>query len=284
MNATMVASEARSLPPPWLPVTARPSPAAVQVRPAERAGAGASAPPWRETLSLLEQHLPIKRRLVHSGDPVHRVGEPCVALHVVNAGMVRVVKSSPDGRAQAVGLLFKGDWLGFDGIASGRFGCDAIALDVGEIWTFRYDLLLLKCTTVPALMALMHAAMSRQIGRDSDLLLAMGTLPADARVADFLKFWAERLGELDLRSDRILLHMTRAEIGNKLGMSLETVSRALNRMARVGVVYFNGIGRREIGIPSLAALGEFFDREAASGACAVSRARAAAVQLGATAA
>jgi len=82
-------------------------------------------------------------------------------------------------------------------------------------------------------------------------------LPADARVADFLKFWAESLRERELRTDQITLRMTRAEIGNTLGMTLETVSRALCRMARSGVIRFNEKGRRDISIPSVEALGEF---------------------------
>jgi CRP/FNR family transcriptional regulator, anaerobic regulatory protein len=76
-------------------------------------------------------------------------------------------------------------------------------------------------------------------------------------VADFLKNWAERLSERDLRTDQITLRMTRAEIGNTLGMTLETVSRALCRMARAGVISFQEKGRRDISIPSIDALGDF---------------------------
>ena len=215
------------------------------------------AQPWREALALLEKHVPFTRRMVHAGDLVHAGGEVFQALHIINSGMVRSVNFSADGREQVVGLHFKGDWLGFDGIASGRYGCDAIAMDTGEIWTFRYDALLRACAGVPELMAVVHAAMSGQIMRDRDSLLSLGTLPADARVADFLKQWAERLRERDLRTDQITLRMTRAEIGNTLGMTLETVSRALCRMARSGVIRFNEKGRRDISIPSIDGLGDF---------------------------
>ena len=213
--------------------------------------------PWREALALLEKHVPFTRRMVHTGDLVHAGGEAFNALHIINSGMVRSVNSSADGREQVVGLHFKGDWLGFDGIASGRYRCDAIAMDTGEIWTFRYDALLRACATSPELMAVMHSAMSGQIMRDRDSLLSLGTLPADARVADFLKYWAESLSDRGLRTDQITLRMTRAEIGNTLGMTLETVSRALCRMARNGVIRFNEKGRRDISIPSVEALGEF---------------------------
>jgi CRP/FNR family transcriptional regulator, anaerobic regulatory protein len=76
-------------------------------------------------------------------------------------------------------------------------------------------------------------------------------------VADFVKTWAESLGERGLRTDQITLRMTRAEIGNALGMTLETVSRALCRMARTGVIRFDEKGRREITIPDIDALAGF---------------------------
>ena len=65
--------------------------------------------------------------------------------------MVKVVNLSPDGREQVVGLHFRGDWLGFDGIATGHYGCDVIAMDTGEVWSFRYDALLEACAAKPAL-------------------------------------------------------------------------------------------------------------------------------------
>ncbi|MCM5681962.1 hypothetical protein M8A51_20740 [Schlegelella sp. S2-27] len=76
-------------------------------------------------------------------------------------------------------MNFKGDRLGFDGIATGRCGCDAVAMDTGEDWSFRRETLLQACTE-PALMALVRAAMSREIARDRDSLLSLCTLPADA--------------------------------------------------------------------------------------------------------
>ena len=88
----------------------------------------------------------------------------------------------------------------------------------------------------------------------------MGTLPADARVADFLLQWAYSLAERGLRTDQINVHMTRADIGNYLGLTLESVSRALSRLARNGVIEFNEKGRRDISIPNLTALSDFIQK------------------------
>jgi CRP/FNR family transcriptional regulator, anaerobic regulatory protein len=215
-----------------------------------------SAQAWRDDLALLESNVPFTRRLLRAGEAVYLGGDGFTSLHVINAGQFKTVNYTADGRGQVVGLHFKGAWLGFDGIATGRHACDAVALDTGEVWTVRYDALLQACARQPELMRVLHAAMSMQIARECDSLLSLGTLPADARVANFINDWAESLAARDLRTDHIRLHMSRAEIGNYLGMTLETVSRALRRLADAGVIRFDEKGRRDISIPSLQALRE----------------------------
>jgi CRP/FNR family transcriptional regulator len=209
---------------------------------------------WRESLALVERSTPFTRRIVHAGDAVYAGGQGFTHLHLINAGVFKTVNNAADGRGQVVGLHFRGDWLGFDGIAHACHGCDAVAIDTGEVWSVRYADLLQACTRTPELMQAVHAAMSGQITRECETLLSMGTLPADARVANFLKNWAESLAARGQRTDQIMLHLTRAEIGNHLGMTLETVSRVLARLARRGVIGFDERDRRAIAIPSLDAL------------------------------
>jgi CRP/FNR family transcriptional regulator len=76
-------------------------------------------------------------------------------------------------------------------------------------------------------------------------------------VAGFLRYWTEALAQRGLRTDQITLHMTRAEIGNYLGMTLESVSRGLSRLARCDVIHFIEKGRRDIRIPKVEALTSF---------------------------
>ena len=215
---------------------------------------------WREALALIEQSVTFTRRIVHAGDAVQVGGQQFTHLHLINAGVFKTVNNAADGRGQVVGLHFRGDWLGFDGIADGRYACDAIAVDTGEVWAIRYDELLAACMRQPQLLAVLHGEMSREITRDRDSLLSLCTLSADARVADFLRYWAESLARRGLRNDQITLRMTRAEIGNYLGMTLESVSRALSKLARDKVIGFVEKGRREVSIPDVAALGAFVQR------------------------
>ena len=213
-----------------------------------------------ETLMLLSDELAPQRRLVHAGEILYQAGERFENLYVMNSGFFKIVTLSPDGREQVVGLKFRGDWLGFDGIADRSYSCDAVAMDTGEVWVIRYEALLATCAGNRELLTVLHEAMSREIARDRDSLMSVCTLPADARVAEFLRHWAESLAKRGLRTDQIALRMTRAEIGNYLGMTLETVSRALSRLARDQVIGFASKGRRDIHIPNVAALSAFVQR------------------------
>lgn len=210
-----------------------------------------------DTLQLVQKTLPVQRRVVHAGDTIYQVGQEFGSLYVVNSGLVKMVNLSSEGREQVVAVHFRGDWLGLDGIAGGRYGCDAVAMDTGEVWSFRYDDLLRTALRTPALLTALHEAMSRQLARDHESLQSLCALPADARVAAFLQYWAEAMARRGLRTDQISLRMTRAEIGNYLGMTLETVSRALSRLARSDVIRFIEKGRREIQIPRVEALTSF---------------------------
>jgi len=246
-------------PNPILPL--RPLPAAVHKEDAGRRTA--------ERLRLLAEQLQPQRRMVHTGDVIYQAGERFGNLYILNSGFFKIVNLSADGREQVVGLKFRGDWLGFDGIAGGRYSCDAVAMDTGEIWVVSYEALLAACASHPILLQVLHAAMSREIAHDRDSLMSVCTLPADARVADFLRYWAETLAERGMRTDEITLRMTRAEIGNYLGMTLETVSRALSKLARDNVIAFAGKGRRDVHIADAATLSAFVQRCLAPGPATV---------------
>ncbi len=213
-----------------------------------------------EALSLIEQTLAPRRQLVREGDVICEVGERFDCLYVLNSGCCKVVTLVGDGREQMVGLKFRGDWLGFDGIAAGYYTCGTVAIDTGEVWVVRYQALMKACASQPALMEAMHSAMSREISQERDSLMSVCTLPADARVAEFLRSWADSLRQRGLRTDQITLPLSRAEIGNYLGLTLETVSRSLSKLARHNLIGFPERRRRDLQIPDVAALGAYVQR------------------------
>jgi CRP/FNR family transcriptional regulator len=215
------------------------------------------------TLELLARRLHCTRRVLHAGDVLYHAGKPFGHLHVVTAGMFKLVQLAADGREQLVGVKFRGDWLGLDGMADGRKSCDAVAMDTSEVWTLGYGALLEAAIAEPALLGLLHAAMGREISGEREWLMSVCSLPTEARVADFLLWWAQTQAARGLRGDQICLRLSRAEIGNYLGMTIESVSRGLSRLRRDKLIAFIGRGRHDLHIPDVAALAAFVQRRLA---------------------
>lgn len=220
------------------------------------------SPCWRESLNLMQQHMVFGTRKVKAEEELYRCGEKFEKLYLISTGMFKVMNLTSDGREQLAGIYFRGDWLGFDGIPNAQHGCTAISLDVGEVWSVQYEKLLEVSAKEPELMRIVLAAMSEQLAHNRDVMLSMGTLAADQRVCDFLLQWANALAERGLRTDQFNVYLSRADIGNYLGLRIESVSRSLTRLARYGLIEFNEKGRRAISIPDLGALSEFIQKSA----------------------
>lgn len=221
-------------------------------------------PHWRASLDMIERHVPVIKHRVRANDELYICGQPFESLHLINSGIFKIVTLAPDGRERSADFSFDGDWLGFDGIPTGQHSCTAVALDIGEVWTVCYSTLMQAAAKAPSLLHHVLSAISAQLARNRDIALSIGTLSADARVADFLLMWAKSLAERGRRTDEINVHMSRADIGAFLGIRLESVSRSLTKLAQAGVIEFNERGRRDISIPDLAALSHFVQNDAES--------------------
>jgi CRP-like cAMP-binding protein len=192
----------------------------------ERAQARQEAQRISDMLSQVAEKVALQRRVVHAGDVVVRCGDAFAHLYLLNTGCCKIVNSAADGRAQVVGLQFRGDWLGFDGIAGGHYRCDAVALDTGEVWALRYDQLMAACAAHPPLMAMLHAEMSRVISRERDSLLADRTRITAERAA----LEAER-DEIDRRADS--LQRERDAISSDLAARKSELSLAKSEVQRI---------------------------------------------------
>ena len=210
-----------------------------------------------EVMRTIRDILQPAAKVVRAGDMIFRASQPFNTVYLINAGAFKLVSRSLDGREQIVSLKFRGDWLGFSGIAHGRHPCDAVAMDTGNISIIPYDTLLQACARHPEMMAVVHEGMSAEITHERQSLMSVCTLASLARVAEFLCAWARSMHQRGLRADELTLRMTRADLGNFLGMTLETVSRCLSKLNREGLILFGERGRRQISIPNRERLEQF---------------------------
>jgi CRP/FNR family transcriptional regulator len=199
-------------------------------------------------LAALVQELPLQRRRLRARQYVFRAGQPRHALYLIHAGFFKTCLLSEDGREKITGFRLRGDLLGMDALDLPTYACDAISLDVGEVWE-------LPCAQLrerlPDFQERLTAALASDIRRDWGWMLAVGTLSAEQRVITFLLDFAARLQALGFSARHMMLRMTRADVGNFLGLQMETVVRALSRLQLLGLI---GIERREIRINDPAGL------------------------------
>ena len=176
------------------------------------------------------------RRKVLRGAPLYQIGETFRNLYAIRTGFFKTVVSVEDGRDQVTGFQMAGEILGLDGIVNDTHACDAIALEDAEVCVIPFDHLEQLSTNVSSLQRHMHKMMSREIVRDQGVMMLLGSMRADERVAAFLLNLAQRLQARGFSPQEMILRMTREEIGSYLGLKLETVSRSFSKFVAEGVV------------------------------------------------
>jgi len=180
------------------------------------------------------------RTRLKKGDTLYRTGEAFRALYAIRVGSLKTAVLAEDGREQVAGYHMHGDLVGLDGIGAGRHECDAVAIEDAEVCVLPFDRIEELAREVPALQHNLLQFLSKEISRDHSLMLALGSMHAEERLALFLLNLAERYHRRGYSSTEFVLRMTRKEIGAYLGLKLETVSRLFSRFQEEGLLRVEG--------------------------------------------
>lgn len=176
------------------------------------------------------------RRTVRRGESLFHAGEAFAALYAVRTGFFKTVVSAADGREQVTGFQMAGELIGLDGISTDRHSCDAIALEDSQVCMIPYGQLETLSREFTLLQHQFHKIMSREIVRDHGVMMLLGSMRAEERLAAFLLNLSQRFTARGFSPSEFHLRMTRDEIGSYLGLKLETVSRAFSRFQEEGLV------------------------------------------------
>jgi len=176
------------------------------------------------------------QRHVRSGGPLFVSGDPFGSLYSVHSGFFKTITLDGDGHGQVTGFHMAGDLLGLDGIGSGRYQLTATALEDSVVAVMPYALVEALSCEAPDLQRELHIALSREIAREHRLMLVLGSMRAEQRLATFLVNLSRRFRRRGYSASDFHLRMTRADIGSYLGMTLETVSRLFSRLQEHGIV------------------------------------------------
>ncbi len=176
------------------------------------------------------------RRKVKRGETLYRSGESFDAIYAIRSGFFKSRVTYEDGRDQVIGFSMGGEILGMDGIGQGRHNCDTVALEDSEVCSIPYARLEDLSREINGLQRHFHKMMSREIVRESGVMMLLGVMRAEERIAAFLLNISQRLGTRGYSATEFHLRMTREEIGSYLGLKLETVSRAFSRFHADGLI------------------------------------------------
>ena len=180
-----------------------------------------------------------KRPFVKRGSALFRAGDTFTSLYAIRCGFFKTTVTSEDGHSQVTGFQMAGEILGLDGIATDLHTCDAIALEDTEVCALPFERIEEIARQVKALQHHVHKLMSREIVRENGVMLLLGNMRAEERLAAFLLNLVQRLHVRGFSGSDVILRMTREEIGSYLGLTLETVSRTFSKFAEDGIITVN---------------------------------------------
>jgi len=176
------------------------------------------------------------RRKISRGESLYHNGESFNSLYAIRTGFFKTSVTLEDGREQVTGFQMAGEIMGLDGIVSDHHTCDAVALENAEVCVMPFEKIEELSREVNALQHHVHKIMSREIVREHGVMMMLGSMRAEERLAAFLLNLTTRLHARGFSRSELVLRMTREEIGSYLGLKIETVSRTFSKLVEDGVL------------------------------------------------
>ncbi len=173
-----------------------------------------------------------RARPLQRGDFLFRAGDDFHAIYAVRSGAVKVYKNNSNGDEQILGFHLPGELLGLDAIEKKKHVCTALALETSSYCAIPFSRLEEMCNLLPGLQHQMYRLMSKELSTENESLLLLGKKSAEEKVATLLINLSTRLKLLGYSSTEFRLPMSRQEIGNYLGLTVETVSRIFSRLQK----------------------------------------------------
>jgi CRP/FNR family transcriptional regulator, anaerobic regulatory protein len=190
-------------------------------------------------------------RPIHKGQHVFRGDDGFEAFYAVRSGSVKAYILNESGEEQIIGFYFPGEILGFDAIEEHKHSCSAIALETTTVCSIPYEKINEISSQIPNLQDQMFRLMSRELSKENKLLLTINKRSAEERMATFLVSLSSRFHKLGYSAKEYNLPMSRQDIGNYLGLTIETVSRIFTKFQRNGLIQ---IDKRTINLKDLPTL------------------------------
>ena len=175
-----------------------------------------------------------KRRRINRDECPCQMGEPLRSLYANRFGHFKTCQDNVGGEQQITGVQMAGELLGMDAISGARHHCDAVALENSEVCEFPFTGLGDRFGHVPTLLGHFHRIMSQEVTREQNIMLLLRNMRAEQRFAVFLLNLSARYAARGYRATRFQPRMSRDDIGNYLGLTIDSISRLLSRFEKQG--------------------------------------------------
>lgn len=190
-------------------------------------------------------------RPLQKGDYLYRSNDEFHSVYAVRSGTLKAINITDDGQEQVTGFYLPGEIIGMDGIGNNHYTNSAIALETSAVCEIPFSRMEDLSLQIPSLQRHFFQLMSREITADQQLITLLSKNSAEERVASLLLSISSRNNRRQLSAVSFRLPMSRADIGNYLGLTVETVSRVLGRFQKQN---FLSVDKKEIEITDMDAL------------------------------
>ncbi len=201
--------------------------------------------------SIVKRSKPLRK-----GEHLFYEGEVFQSVYIIRSGTIKGYHSTSDGEEQISGFFLPSELLGISGVELGTYPISAQVLETTIVCEIPYEKLDNLCEIIPRLRKQVLMIMGRRIREDQQMKLLLSQKSASERIASFLIGLSERYARRGFSSQAFRLAMSRNEIGNYLGLALETVSRVFSRFQKCALINANG---KEIEIINMLKLREIAD-------------------------
>lgn len=185
-------------------------------------------------------------KIIIHHDPINRgghwfkAGDPFRSIFVVRSGCLKTYHVTKSGDEHICGFHFPGEIIGLDAIASGGYNFSAKALQTSSVCEIPFDKLKHVCDEIPAMHSQLMHIMSKEVYNDRILIATLGKTTAEGRIAAFLSNLSKRFAQRGFAANEFILGMSRNDIGNYLGLAVETVCRMFTRFQKENILSVNG--------------------------------------------
>ena len=185
--------------------------------------------------NIIERKKPIQKSQV-----LFKAGDTLNSIYAIRSGTIKTYTINEAGEEQITSFHLPGDLVGFDAITNMQHPSFAQALETAMVCEIPFDILDDLSGKMPKLRQQIMRLMSSEIKSDQEMILLLSKMNAEERLAAFIHILSKRYSARGFSAKEFRLTMTRSDIGNYLGLTVETISRLLGRFQKLGVLSVQG--------------------------------------------